>query len=78
MHSFSSASFIDHINGTWSQCCCFLGRIAHSFEPFGEGAGLRSGGLTVSRGHSVQKQRSGVGCCEKINAPGKNSVNAVL
>lgn len=53
-------------------------KIAPSFEPFGEGVGLRSGGLPVSIGHSAQKQRSGVGCCEKINMPEKNSVIAIL
>lgn len=85
--SLSSAAFIDHVSGSWSQCCCFfffpfmlvlLGKIAPSFEPSGEGVGLRSGGLPVSVGHSAQKQRSEVGWCEKINVPGKNNVIAIL
>lgn len=47
-------------------------------QPFGEGTGLASGGLTFSIRCMIQKHRSGVGCYEKMNVPGKNSVNAVL
>lgn len=47
-------------------------------QPFGEGTGLTSGGLTFSIRHMIQKHKSGVGCYEKMNVPGKNSVNAVL
>lgn len=46
--------------------------------PFGEGTGLTNGGLTFSIRRMIQKHRSGVGCYEKMNVPGKNSVNAVL
>lgn len=75
---FSAAAFIHQINGTWSQYYCFLKRIAHSFEPFGKGAGLWSSGLTASVRHSGQRQRNGVGCCEQINVPGKNGINTML
>lgn len=85
--SLSSAAFIDHVSGSGPSVAAFfffpfmlvlLGKIAPSFEPSGEGVGLRSGGLPVSVGHSAQKQRSEVGCFEKINVPGKNNVIAIL
>lgn len=45
-------------------------------QPFEEGTGLMSGGLTFSIRHMIQKYRSGVAVMRKC--AGKNSANTVL